>query len=421
MAAETHITSGKGVLRSATIGTSASDLIAPCKAPWLPGRTPESSPGREPLAVTLSGGGFRATLAALGVLRFLADTGLLADVRYVSSVSGGSVANGLLATAMPTLRAGGFGRDVFDVNVLVPFVERTSTDSLTGRLLRRAWKIIGPGTRTDLLADQFDEVYFHGLQLADLDPSWRFVFNATNTATGVRFGFERDVVGDYVIGRLPTAGTGLRLAVAVAASAAVPGMLAPLVLTGLPEFPCQHGRPVRLSDGGALDNLGSEAIDELRSVFMVGVNAGGLFVTGRYGKIPLVRDLQLAESSLYRQTTALRLRVMVERFQAYEAIEDRETGLLDGPAPDWGRHGVVFGLGTTIPDDPRAAGWRAANPVEPDPQRVALVPTTFGRLDRSLCHDLVYAGWWLAGATVTMFHPHLLPDPKDPPRWVAPW
>ncbi len=421
MAADTQPTSAKSVLRSAAIGTSASDLIVPCRAPRPARRKPEPPPGREPLAVSLSGGGFRATLAALGVLRFLADTGLLADVRYVSSVSGGSVANGLLATAMPALRAGGFGRDVFDAEVLVPFVERTSTESLTGRLLRHAWKIIGARTRTELLAGQFDELYFHGLELADLDPSWRFVFNATNTTTGVRFGFERDVVGDYVIGQLPTAGTGLRLAVAVAASAAVPGMLAPLVLTGLPEFPCQRGRTVRLGDGGELDNLGLEAIDELRDVFLVAVNAGGLFVTGRYGKIPLIRDLQLAESSLYRQTTALRLRVMVERFRAYEAIEDRETGLLDGPAPDWGRHGVVFGLGTTIPHDPRAARWRAANPVEPDPERVALVPTTFGRLDRPLCHDVVYAGWWLAGATVAMFHPHLLPDPKDPPRWVAPW
>ncbi|MGE5288264.1 MAG: hypothetical protein ACM3ML_13915 [Micromonosporaceae bacterium] len=45
------------------------------------------------------------------------------------------------------------------------------------------------------------------------------------------------------------------------------------------------------------------------------MNAGRL-VTGRHEKIAVVLDLQLAESSLYRQTTALRLRAMVERFQA---------------------------------------------------------------------------------------------------------
>lgn len=421
MAADADRTSEHNVLRSAAIGTSTTDLIVPCGAPRPPRPGPAPPPGREPLAVSLSGGGFRATLAALGALRFLADADLLADVRYVSSVSGGSVANGLLATAMPALRAGGFGRAVFDAQLLVPFVDQVSAESLTGRLLRHAWKVIGPRTRTDLLADQLDELYFHGLLLADLDPSWRFVLNATNTTTGVRFGFEREVVGDYVIGYLPTAVTGLRLAVAVAASAALPGLLAPLVLHGLPEFPCQRGRTVRLADGGAYDNMGLEAVDELPGAFLVAVNAGGLFVTGRYGKVPLIRDLQLAESSLYRQSTAVRRHDMIERFRAFEAVENRETGLLDGPVPDWARHGVLFGLGTTIRADPRAALWRTANPTEPDPERVARVKTTFSRLDRSLCHDLVYAGWWLTGATVAMFHPHLLPDPKDPPRWAAPW
>jgi NTE family protein len=49
------------------------------------------------LGLTLSGGGFRATFAAVGALRYVADAGLLGSVRCVSSVSGGSIANGLLA------------------------------------------------------------------------------------------------------------------------------------------------------------------------------------------------------------------------------------------------------------------------------------------------------------------------------------
>ena len=43
------------------------------------------------IGLALSGGGFRAPLFHLGVVRFLADAGLLQDVVYVSSVSGGSV------------------------------------------------------------------------------------------------------------------------------------------------------------------------------------------------------------------------------------------------------------------------------------------------------------------------------------------
>ena len=54
------------------------------------------------IGVTLSGGGFRATFAGLGVVRYLADAGLLGDLRFVSSVSGGSVANGMIATRFST-------------------------------------------------------------------------------------------------------------------------------------------------------------------------------------------------------------------------------------------------------------------------------------------------------------------------------
>src|SRR6516164_11653997 len=43
------------------------------------------------LGLTLSGGGFRATLYHLGVVRFLYDAGALGRVRRICSVSGGSI------------------------------------------------------------------------------------------------------------------------------------------------------------------------------------------------------------------------------------------------------------------------------------------------------------------------------------------
>src|SRR5204863_8974376 len=41
--------------------------------------------------LALSGGGFRATLYHLGLIRFLRDAGLLSKVTHVTSVSGGSI------------------------------------------------------------------------------------------------------------------------------------------------------------------------------------------------------------------------------------------------------------------------------------------------------------------------------------------
>ncbi len=43
------------------------------------------------LGLALSGGGFRATLYHLGVIRFLRDAGALQDVSDIASVSGGSI------------------------------------------------------------------------------------------------------------------------------------------------------------------------------------------------------------------------------------------------------------------------------------------------------------------------------------------
>src|SRR5947209_11874980 len=43
------------------------------------------------LGLALSGGGFRASLYHLGLVRFLRDAGLLSQVSHITSVSGGSI------------------------------------------------------------------------------------------------------------------------------------------------------------------------------------------------------------------------------------------------------------------------------------------------------------------------------------------
>ena len=49
------------------------------------------------LGLALSGGGLRATLFHLGVVRFLRDAGLLGEVTHIVSVSGGSILGAHLA------------------------------------------------------------------------------------------------------------------------------------------------------------------------------------------------------------------------------------------------------------------------------------------------------------------------------------
>jgi NTE family protein len=116
---------------------------------------PAAPPGcDDPMAMTFSGGGFRATLAALGVARALADVGSLGDLRYLSSVSGGSVANGIIAVKWPELRSRGYTSGAFDELVIGPFVKRISRRSLKVSLMLGIWRTIGSSNRTQLLEAQ---------------------------------------------------------------------------------------------------------------------------------------------------------------------------------------------------------------------------------------------------------------------------
>lgn len=394
-------------LGSAAIGTARNDLISPCDQVLRASDPPPVEQGT-PVALSFSGGGFRATLAALGVLRFAADAGMLERVRYVSSVSGGSLANGLIAHLYEQLETEGFAPDAVDRLVITPFVEKIGRDSLSKTLLRNIWRTLGPLSRTHLLADAFDRWFFEGRKLEDLSPQCRFIINAASVTTGVRFAFEREIVGDWVMGRTHTKGTGLRLATAAAASAAVPGAFAPLEIKGV-DFPCANGRTQRLLDGGAYDNSGIEALDNVKDALIVNLNAGGIFRTGAYGGIPLVRDLQRANSLLYRQSTALRFRDSVARFGLYERARAEGT-----TPPDEARMGVLFGLASSIADAP--AEWTDGR--DEDSASVPMLAsykTSFDQFPRDVCEKLIYRGWWLTGATISAYHRAELP--AELPRW----
>ncbi|MBC2902296.1 patatin-like phospholipase family protein [Streptomyces cupreus] len=377
----------------------------PCGDTLRPAQPP---PADRPVALALSGGGFRATLSALGAIRLLADAGMLSELRYASSVSGGSIANGRLATSWPDLGQQGFSTAAVDELLIDPLVAQVSSRSLKKALLRGLWRTVGPMTRTELLARRLDEWFFDGTLLQDLDPGVRWILNAADLTTGARFTFERDVFGDYTIGLAPTAGTGLKLSTAVAASAAVPGAFPPLVLDGA-SFPCGSDAPALL-DGGAYDNTGTESIDSerYRDVFLLVLNAGGLLRPGVYSGIPVIRDLARANSLLYRQSTALRTRLIVERFLRGRTVGPDET------LPPGARRGVLVGLATDFPKDSdgQLDQWRDAFAEHRthDGRDLALVPTVFDQLEEPLCRALVYRGWWLAGAALAAYHPHRLPD-----------
>lgn len=227
------------------------------------------------IGIALSGGGVRAAVFHLGVLRRLGAENLLERVTHLSTVSGGS-----LVTAAIMARSGlrwptsvQFESEVYpDLRGLL-----TSTDLFSIRavgwagLLRFNLKLLSHRAR--VLADHLERRWgIHG-SLGELPATPVWWINATCLRTGKNWRFARGEMGDWQFGLhyAPKA----RIADAAAASAAVPYVIGALKLDLPPEGwfevdPAtrrptrRRERPtagrVRLWDGGAYENLGLEAL-----------------------------------------------------------------------------------------------------------------------------------------------------------------
>src|SRR5438045_1299230 len=75
---------------------------------------------RPRIGICLSGGGFRASFYALGVMRYLAEAALLNDTVAISAVSGGAIAAAAVADRAELLPAGGSAAASAAVPALFP-------------------------------------------------------------------------------------------------------------------------------------------------------------------------------------------------------------------------------------------------------------------------------------------------------------
>lgn len=205
----------------------------PPLARWDPDR-PTLLPApdrRDDLMVILafSGGGTRAAAFAYGVLEALRDTvvsiggverRVLDEVDFVSGVSGGS---------FPAAWYGLHGDGIFD-DFEARFLRRNVQRELLLRLLSPVnwFRLASPMfARSDLAAEYYDRELFDGATFADLahGPPVEVVINATDMVRGSRFSF-RQVELDPLCADLDP----IPIARAVAASAAFPGPLTPILL-----------------------------------------------------------------------------------------------------------------------------------------------------------------------------------------------
>ncbi|MDG2382327.1 MAG: patatin-like phospholipase family protein [Pirellulaceae bacterium] len=224
------------------------------------------------LGLALSGGGFRATVYHLGVVRFLRDAGILPNITHMTTVSGGSILGAHLAlnwdrycgTADQFTEASEEILEVVRLDVRNRILRRFPFASIvnTGRTLLRMGSV-RQLTRPGLLEKYYEQFLYGDVPLSHLPENPNLHILATNLSEGCLCSFNRR--GMLLQRRLPgrrdqfeRIQTGLAtVSMAVAASSAFPGFFPPLELNGW-EVGADGGEFNRqtFTDGGVYDNLG---------------------------------------------------------------------------------------------------------------------------------------------------------------------
>lgn len=303
------------------------DSIAPSSQPVQvvdTGSRHDGADRPEPgIALSLSGGGYRAMLFHLGALWRLNELGYLKDLKRISSVSGGSITAGMLGLKWAQL---GFDAKNVAVNYVRDVVEPVR--ELASTTIDRA-SILGglftPGTISDKIAAAFRKHLFGNATLQDLpaSPGPRFVINATSVQTGALFRFSRPFLADYRVGRIPN--PTVELAVAVAASSAFPPVLSPCTIdfdpaswqvSGTEDLhkPPFTSRAV-LTDGGVYDNLGLETTWKRYDTILVS-NGGGKMTPEGAPHSDWARHAIRINEVIDNQVRSLRVRQVIDSFEA---------------------------------------------------------------------------------------------------------
>ncbi len=274
------------------------------------------------LALCMSGGGYRAMLFHLGTLWRLNELRLLAKLNCVSSVSGGSITNGVLALNWKKLGFDGSGFALnFDQQVTQP-VRGMASDSIdVSSILEGIF-----GGVSEHVAAHYNKYLYNHAKLQDLPDDGQspyFVFNSTSLQTGVLWRFSKPYMGDWKVGLIEN--PDVEMATAVAASSAFPPLLSPCVLkldpnsfdknippaAGItPEFRQQ----AVLADGGVYDNLGLETPWKRYKTVLVS-NGGGALGPDADPKHDWISQVNRVLLTIYNQVVTLRTRDIVALYK----------------------------------------------------------------------------------------------------------
>jgi NTE family protein len=379
-------------------GTDFADLQSPAEHidTGRPERGPEAG-----IALCLSGGGYRAMLFHVGSLWRLHETGILAKLDRISSVSGGSITAATLGLALARLATGGNQALDFGKDVVAPIIAMAGHTIDVGSILGG---IFLPGSVSRKIEKAYTKHLYRAKTLQDLPDRPRFVINATNVQSGALWRFMKPYMRDYRVGevRNPT----VSLAFAVAASSAFPPVLSPAVLkldnaaytpdSGKDlQFP-PYTTTVVLSDGGVYDNLGLETAWKRYKTVLVS-DAGGKMQPEAAPKRDWARHSLRVFGVVDNQVRSLRKRQLIGSYK------------VTGPGH---RDGAYWGIRTDVKN------YGLPDPLPcPDEKTLALAetPTRLAKLPMLQRQRLVNWGYAVCDAAIRKHYDPALAPPAGFP------
>lgn len=366
--------------------------------------------------LALSGGGYRAMLFGLGSLWRLNELGWLRKLDIVTSVSGGSILNGVLATRWARLQWSGPVATNFVDEVAKP-VMRMATRTVDVAAVIAGMVSIS-GTISDKVVAAYDRHLFHGATLqGDIPPfekgkTPRFLFYSTSLQTGSSVRIERKRLADYKIGAI--ANPDLPVARIVAASSAFPPVLSPVSLELDPDaWQFMEGatlfdevdfkKELLLTDGGVYDNMGLEAIWKRCGTVLV-CDAGAPLDVDPDPPTDWTRQAMRVLSIVTEQTRALRRRELVDYFQKAVTTGDAASS----------HKGAYWGITTQI------AAYGLSNPMAADSALTTSlqhIRTRLSEFEPEEQGHLVNWGYALADAAMRRYVDQ---DEVAPTAWPVP-
>lgn len=286
------------------------------------------------IGIALSGGGVRAAVFHLGVLGRLAEDGLLEQITRISTVSGGTLVTGLIYS----IAGNRWPTSDFYLNKCLVQTQHylTETDIPCRAFFRGASHPIALiQRRANLISKSMQDCWGISGSLSDIPPEPRWILNATTYESGKNWRFiPQRRMGDYIVNYVEK--PEIRLTDAMAASAAYPGLIGPLVLNTKkfswfkfderqkqidtqPRF-----KKLRLWDGGVYDNLGVETLFKIQDKdeyqddcnFLVVSDASNAIELQKYSIWFWKRAYRLMAAAI-DQVRSLRARALINHFETH--------------------------------------------------------------------------------------------------------